>query len=57
MSLVLNSNVFDPLSQDVWTSNKQCPIPTSVRIGWKETPEVHVFNVDLPDIKKEAAKR
>ncbi|PHT52682.1 hypothetical protein CQW23_07144 [Capsicum baccatum] len=29
---------------------------TNVRINWKETPEAHIFKVDIPGIKKEEVK-
>ncbi|MGL7134655.1 Hsp26/alpha crystallin family protein [Salmonella sp. NW1098] len=66
------SNIFDPVSLDIWDpfdgfpfSNTLANVPSSVnetssfantRIDWKETPEAHIFNADLPGIKKEEVK-
>ncbi|XP_060202148.1 18.2 kDa class I heat shock protein-like [Lycium barbarum] len=66
------SNVFDPFSLDVWdpfegfpTSNTIANFPSfaretsalaNARIDWKETPQAHIFKVDVPGIKKEEVK-
>uniref|UniRef100_A0A2C9UMT6 SHSP domain-containing protein n=1 Tax=Manihot esculenta TaxID=3983 RepID=A0A2C9UMT6_MANES len=63
------TNVFDPFSLDFWDPFYGFPFPTprsesanetsafsKTRIDWKETPEAHVFKVDLLGIKKEAVK-
>ncbi|XP_009780157.1 17.8 kDa class I heat shock protein-like [Nicotiana sylvestris] len=66
------SNIFDPFSLNIWdpfegfpfsgtvanipTSTRETAAFASARIDWKETPESHVFKVDLPGIKKEEVK-
>ncbi|KAK4425214.1 class I heat shock protein [Sesamum alatum] len=66
------SNVLDPLSLDIWDPFEGCPFLTAVanlpssarettavadaRVDWKETPEAHVFKVDVPGMKKEEVK-
>ncbi|KAG8639504.1 hypothetical protein MANES_14G148744v8 [Manihot esculenta] len=56
------TNVFDPFSLDFWDPFYGFPFPSTslsfskTRIDWKETPEAHVFKVDLLGIKKEAVK-
>ncbi|XP_016443807.1 17.6 kDa class I heat shock protein 3 [Nicotiana tabacum] len=66
------SNIFDPFSLNIWdpfegfpfsgtvanipTSTRETAAFSSARIDWKETPESHVFKVDLPGIKKEEVK-
>ncbi|XP_019199022.1 PREDICTED: 18.1 kDa class I heat shock protein-like [Ipomoea nil] len=60
------SNVFDPLSLDLWDPLEGLFSPSSpasetsafaaARIDWKETPEAHIFKADLPGMKKEEVK-
>ncbi|KAF3668403.1 18.5 kDa class I heat shock protein [Capsicum annuum] len=66
------SNIFDPFSLDLWDPFEGFPISSTIantpssaretsafanaRIDWKETPQDHIFKVDVPGIKKEEVK-
>jgi HSP20 family protein len=64
------NRIFNPVSAfDVWDPLKDFPFSSphslisrensafvNTRIDWKETPEAHVFKVDLPGLKKEEVK-
>ncbi|KAL6552572.1 hypothetical protein OROHE_007936 [Orobanche hederae] len=59
------SNIFDPFSSDIWDPFEGFPFSSGARdttalaharIDWKETPESHVFMVDVPGLKKEEVK-
>uniref|UniRef100_A0A5B7ABQ4 Putative 17.class I heat shock protein-like n=1 Tax=Davidia involucrata TaxID=16924 RepID=A0A5B7ABQ4_DAVIN len=66
------SNVFDPFSLDIWDPFEGSPFSGTVanvpgtaretaafanpRIDWKETPEAHILNADVPGLRKEEVK-
>ncbi|KAJ8528039.1 hypothetical protein K7X08_015490 [Anisodus acutangulus] len=54
------SNIFDPFSLDIFDAFPLSNTPSSAfanpRMDWKETPEAHIFKVDVPGIKKEEVK-
>ncbi|CAI9774448.1 unnamed protein product [Fraxinus pennsylvanica] len=66
-------NVFDPFSLDVWdpfqgfpfsstlanvpSSSRETAALANTRIDWKETPEAHIFKVDLPSWAQEGGSK
>ncbi|KAI4372958.1 hypothetical protein MLD38_011136 [Melastoma candidum] len=64
------SNAFDPFSLDVWDPfmgfGSALSVPSQdresvaamadARIDWKETPQAHIIQVDLPGLRKEEVK-
>ncbi|KAH0635887.1 hypothetical protein KY289_035802 [Solanum tuberosum] len=60
------SNIFDPFSLDLWdpfpistnvpSSAREVSAFANAKIDWKETPQAHIFKVDVPGIKKEEVK-
>ncbi|XVF83833.1 hypothetical protein PTKIN_Ptkin16aG0525100 [Pterospermum kingtungense] len=60
------SNIFDPFSLDIWdpfegfgngpSSSHETSAIANARIDWRETPEAHIFKVDVPGLKKEEVK-
>jgi HSP20 family protein len=57
-SLVRCGNMFDPMSVDFWAEADPLGVvrPQAEHVDWKETPDAHVFRVDLPGVKTEDAK-
>ena len=62
------SNILDPFSLEIWDPFKDFPFSSKsqfaketsalvdTRVDWKETPEPHVFKVDLLGLNKEEVK-
>ncbi|KAK4425220.1 class I heat shock protein [Sesamum alatum] len=51
-----NGSLFLTAVANLPSSARETTAVTDARVDWKETPEAHVFKVDVPGMKKEEVK-
>ncbi|CAK9142107.1 unnamed protein product [Ilex paraguariensis] len=58
------STIFDPFSLDIWdpfeglssSGTRDVSALANIRVDWRETPEAHIIQADLPGLRKEEVK-